>query len=260
MKKITALVLALICAVFLSSCAAGQDEKTDVDRGSTGSLSLEKPAVSDDERTEDVQAEDVQIEDVQIEDVQAEDIRQEEVSDDGKGAGGQGDSTGQNGQDSLTFVPMRGLMQGSLGSIGSGFLAYTLPGQDGDDYKLCFFKEGGTVSEFENAISEVCYYSLETADYLFPDVRENNVSIGKFREIYFFGTITIGESGAEGLTVIAAYETDSGICYDTRLYSWNGTGYDAEEELMQELNEKYGDAEAYPVEELYRLVSVKRGC
>lgn len=153
----------------------------------------------------------------------------------------------------LKAVPMRGLMQGSLGGIGSGFLAYTLPEQEWEDYKLCFFEKGGRVPETGKPISETDYYPLEMADYIFPDVRENNASIGKFIEIYFYDTVTIGEDDAEGLAVVAAYDVDGRTCYDTRIYRWNGTGYSAEEKLMQEFNEQYGNTLDYPAEELYRL-------
>lgn len=124
-------------------------------------------------------------------------------------------------------------MQGVLRGIGSGFLAYTLPGQ-GEDYQLYFFAKGDILTDLP--MSEARDYPLEMADYLFPDVRESNVPIGDFVEIYFSDTITIGGDGAAGLAVVAAYDVDGKTCYDTRIYRWDETNYCAEEKLMQELN------------------------
>lgn len=148
---------------------------------------------------------------------------------------------------------MQGLMLGELGGIGLGFLVCVLPGQEGEDYRLCFFKEDSIPVEL--SVWDVENYSLEMADYVFPDVRENNASVGRFAEIYFFDTVTIGEDRAAGLAVVAAYDTDSGTCYDTRIYRWDGAGYTPEETLMQEFNQRYSQSEDYPAEELYRLSS-----
>ena len=52
-------------------------------------------------------------------------------------------------KDDRTAVEMKGLMQGELGGIGSGFLAYTLPEGEDKDYTLCFFKEGSRAAELE---------------------------------------------------------------------------------------------------------------
>lgn len=119
-----------------------------------------------------------------------------------------------------------------------------------------FFKEGDKVADFEKSISETAYYPLERADYIFPDVRENNFPIGKFVELYFFDTITIGVDDATGLAVVAIYDVNGKRCYDMRIYRWDKTGYSAEGKLMQELNEQYSNKEDYPVEELYHLSSV----
>ena len=171
----------------------------------------------------------------------------------GQTVGTQDDGTNQDGQDNLEAVQMQGLMQGSLGDIGTGFLAYTLPQQDGEDYKLCFFKEGGNVPDFGKKLQEPVYYPLEMAYYIFPDVRQNNTATGKFKEIYFFEIITSGEDGAAGPVIIAAYDVDGRTCYDIRVYKWDGASYIADDSLMQKLNEKCRDAEE-PVEEMYKLL------
>lgn len=159
------------------------------------------------------------------------------------------------GQEASTTVQMQGLMQGNLEGVGSGFLAHTIPEQDGEDYKLCIFSEDDETADYGKLMSEADYYSLEMADYIFPDVRKNNSSIGTFKEIYFFDLVMVGGDGTAGLAVVATYDVNGETCYDTRIYRWDGTGYSAEEKLMQEFNEKYCNAKAYPVEELYHLSS-----
>ncbi|MDE7339345.1 MAG: hypothetical protein K2N80_02130 [Lachnospiraceae bacterium] len=226
MKKIGKAACALVCAAFLCACAAGQEGTADrngADREKTdGTVNVpEETAVPDEGRTDNTQ--------------------QKVTSDDG--------------QDTSSAARMQGLMQGDLGGIGAGILAYALPEQDGEDYKLCFFEEDGQVSDFWMSMSKADYYPLEMADYIFPDVRENNVSIGKFIEIYFFDTVTIDEDGTSGLAVVASYDVNGETCYDTRIYRWNGTGYSTEEQMMQEFNEQYSNTQDYPVEALYYLSS-----
>ena len=234
-KKVTA-VCALACAAFLCACAVGQEGKTDVDGEERAegivNVSEEAPASADGQYT-------------------AESV----TSTDGQAADVHNGGTNGNGQDATLAVQMQGLMQGNLGGIGSGTLAYTLPGHDGEDYRLCFFKEGGKVSDFGKSMSGLDYYPLEKADYIFPDVRDNNVPIGKFIEIYFFDTVTIGGDGAAGLAIVATYDLNGETCYDTRIYRWNGTGYSAEGKLMQEFNGQYSNTQDYPVEKLYYLSS-----
>ncbi|MDE6389419.1 MAG: hypothetical protein K2L82_16685 [Lachnospiraceae bacterium] len=237
MKKTVTAVCVFLCTTFLCACTIGQDKTTDLDnaeeeRPGRVVIVSEETAVPDDGQTDYVQ--------------------QETNLDDGRTADVQDGGTDKDGQDTLTAVQMRGLMQGELGGIGSGFLAYVPPQQDGEDYKLCFFKESNKATDFEKSISEAVYYPLETADYIFPDVRDNNASIGKFNEIYFFDTVTMGE-GATGLAVIATYDANGGTCYDTRIYRWDGTDYIAEGKLIQEFNEKYCNEEEYPVDKLYHL-------
>ncbi|MDE6846239.1 MAG: hypothetical protein K2J99_10810 [Lachnospiraceae bacterium] len=224
MKKAVTAACTFLCTAFLWACAIGQDGKTDL---------------------EDVEGEKAESNEI----VSGETV----VSDDGQTADIQDIDTDINEQNTLSAVQMQGLLQGNLGGIGLGLLTYTLPQQDGEDYRLCFFKEGGQEPDFGQSMSEAVYYPLEMADYIFPDVRENNVPIGKFMEIYFFDTITIGEDSTAGLAVVAAYDVKGETCYDTRIYRWDGNVYSAEGKLMQEFNEKYHNKEEYPVEELYHL-------
>ncbi len=238
MKRTVTAVCALACAAFLCACAAVQEGETDVE-------------ATEGERAEVIA--DVPEETAAAADGQTNDTRQKVTSDGGQAVDVPDGGANKDGQDASSAVQMQGLMQGNFGSIGSGLLAYTLPGQDGEDYKLCFFKEGGKVSDSGMSMSEAEYHPVETADYIFPDVRENNAPIGKFIEIYFFDIVTIGGDGAEGLAVVAAYDVKGGTRYDTRIYRWDGTGYSAEGTLMQELNERYGSTQDYPVGELYRL-------
>ncbi|MDE6362758.1 MAG: hypothetical protein K2L86_00580 [Lachnospiraceae bacterium] len=232
MKKTVTAACMLLCALFLCSCTIGQDGKKDLDDAEREGKGIN--AVISEET-------------VHLSDVQTDNTPHEMTSGNEQTAGV------QDGGDTSSDVQMQGLMQGNLGSIGSGALMYTLPQQDGEDYKLCFFKEGGKVSDFGKTMSEVVYYPLEMADYIFPDVRSNNIPIGKFVEIYFFDTVTIGEDRAAGLVIVASYDVNGEMCYDTRIYRWNGTSYSAEVELMQEFNEQYSNAQNYPVEELYYL-------
>ena len=51
--------------------------------------------------------------------------------------------------------------------------------------------------------------------------------------------------------IIARYDVEGKINYDTRAYTVSENGYCVDEELMRELNEKYSDAEEYPVTELF---------
>ncbi|MDE7332857.1 MAG: hypothetical protein K2O16_11615 [Lachnospiraceae bacterium] len=213
------------------------DKKTD---------SKQQESVSSDRQTNGIQQEEVPS------DKKADSTQQEAVPSDGQTADVQDGGTNEKEQDTLASLPMQGLMHGNPGGIGLGLLVYVLPEQDGEDYKLCFFKEGNKVADFEKPMSETVYYSLEMADYVFPDVRENNAPVGKFIEIYFFDTVTIGE-GTAGLAVVATYDVNGEACYDTRIYRWDGTGYSVEGKLTQEFNEKYCSAEEYPVEELYHL-------
>lgn len=227
MKKAMIAASMFLCMAFLWACAKGQDGKTDLDE-------------------------------VEREEADSNMIVSEEtaVLNDRQAVGIQESDTGQDEQNTVSDMQMQGLMQGGFGGLGLGLLTYTIPQQDSEDYRLCFFKEGGQEVDFGKEMSEAVYYPLERADYIFPDVRGNNVSIGKFKEIYFFDTITIGGSNTAGMVVVAAYDVKGEMCYDTRIYRWDGTGYKAEEKLMQEFNEKYYSKEEYPVEELYHLLSL----
>ena len=224
MKKAKIAAGMFLCMAFLWACSKGQDGKTDLnemerEEADSNMVVSEETAVLNDRQTVGIQESD----------------------------------TDQDERDTVSAMQMQGLMQGDFGGLGLGLLTYTIPQQDDEDYRLCFFKEGGQEPDFGKGMSEAVYYPLERADYIFPDVRGNNVPIGKFMEIYFFDTVTIGGSSTAGMVVVAAYDVKGETCYDTRIYRWDGTGYSAEGKLMQEFNEKYYSEEEYPVEELYQL-------
>lgn len=227
MKKAMIAAGTFLCMAFLWACANGQDGKTDLEevkreRADSNMIVSEETEVLNGRQTVGIQESD----------------------------------TDRDEQNNVSAMKMQGLMQGDFGGLGSGLLTYTIPQQDGEDYRLCFFREGGQEPNFEKGMSEAVYYPLEKADYIFPDVRGNNVPLGKFTEIYFFDTITIGGSSTAGMAVVAAYDVEGETRYDTRIYRWDGTGYRAEGKLMQEFNEKYSGKEEYPVEELYHLSSL----
>ena len=134
---------------------------------------------------------------------------------------------------------------GIVGNLGLGFLVYTVPDKDDEDYRLYFFQpeEGeGADRLFINPS-----FNLSEASYIFPDVREGNVPIGKFKEIYLLETGDVQRDGICDLLAIAIYEKDGNEYYDTRVYEESEDGYVVNTALTQELNEKYHDAEDYPV-------------
>lgn len=241
MKKALTVACMFLCTAFLWACATGQGGTTELEEA----------------EWEEAEKQEADREEAEKEEAGGNVIVSEEsvVSDGRQTADAQESDTKQSEQSTVSAIQMQGLMQGGFGGIGSGLLTYTLPQQESEDYRLCFFKEGRQESDFGKEMSEAVCYPLETADYIFPDVRENNVPIGKFVEIYFFDTITIGEDGTAGLAVVATYEVKGETRYDTRIYRWDGTGYSAEGRLIQEFNEKYGREAEYPVEELYHLAS-----
>ncbi|MCH5269435.1 MAG: hypothetical protein J1E83_01675 [Lachnospiraceae bacterium] len=155
-------------------------------------------------------------------------------------------------EESLETIPdLKELMYGGMGNLGLGFLVYTIPDRDNEDYRLYFFqseKEEDRYLPFE----EMSFH-LSEASFVFPDVREGNVPIGKFKEIYFMDYADVLKDGSNDVIVIAVYEKDGNEYYDTRVYEERESGFVINVVLTQKLNEKYYDVEEYPVWEIVTL-------
>ena len=146
---------------------------------------------------------------------------------------------------------LKELMFGGLGNLGLGFLAYTVPDNDNTDYRLYFFK---SENEEDRYLSfEEKSFNLSEASFVFPDVREGNVPMGKFQEIYFMDYTDVLKDGSCDVIVIAVYEKDGNEYYDTRVYEEREKGFDVNVALSQELNEKYYNVENYPVEKIISM-------
>lgn len=138
------------------------------------------------------------------------------------------------------------LMFGNVGNLGLGTLLYTVPDADDVDYKLYFFLS-------ENEEDRNLTFDLSEASYVFPDAREGNAAIGKFKEIYFMDTADILQDGTQDIIVIAVYEKDGNAYYDTRIYEERENRYVVNTALTQELNEKYYNVKDYPVQDIIAL-------
>ena len=139
---------------------------------------------------------------------------------------------------------LKELMFGQVGNLGLGSFVYSVPEKDDEDYKLYFFPS----QSFEEM-----NYSLSEAAYVFPDVREGNIPIGRFKEIYFMDMGDIFRKDTSNVIVIATYEADGTEYYDTRVYEAGESGYVVDTALTQELNEKYYNVNDYPVHEIVAL-------
>lgn len=160
--------------------------------------------------------------------------------------------TETNEEDSSGSIPeLKSLMFGDMGNLELGTLAYTIPDKDDEDYKLYFFQ---SENEEDRYLSfEEMNYSLSEAAYVFPDVREGNIPIGRFKEIYFMDMGDIFRKGTGNVIIIATYEVDGTEYYDTRVYEAGESGYVVDTALTQELNEKYYNVKDYPVHEVVAL-------
>lgn len=140
------------------------------------------------------------------------------------------------------------MMLGNIGDLGMGHLVCTLPIQKNEDYRLYFFSSE-KYTESEKAED----YDLEAANYIFPDVRENNEPTGAFIEIYYLDLADLTQDDIPELLVIAKYDVDGRVCYDTRIYESDGTGFAVNDELTQKMNQKYRDVDDYPIAEIMDL-------
>lgn len=156
------------------------------------------------------------------------------------------------GADPIGTLPeQRGLEFGDVVNLGFGFLVYTVPDTGGEDYRLYFFLSEEEEDRYR-PLSEISF-DLSKASYTFPDAREGNVPIGKFKEIYYFGSGDMLRDGTQDIVVIAVYEKDGNEYYDTRVYEASGNGFAVNTALTQELNEKYYDAVDYPVQDIMAM-------
>ncbi|MDE7252314.1 MAG: hypothetical protein K2O32_05150 [Acetatifactor sp.] len=148
-------------------------------------------------------------------------------------------------------VPEMGVLQlGNMGNLGLGFMVCIFPDQVDEDYQLYFWGTESDSEDMHKSFSEI-EFDLGAVDYIFPDVREGNASIGRFLDIYFWDTTEVPGADKQDFIIIARYDVEGKINYDTRAYTVSGNGYCVDEELTRELNEKYSDAEEYPVTELF---------
>ncbi|MDE6063013.1 MAG: hypothetical protein K2G20_00265 [Lachnospiraceae bacterium] len=162
-------------------------------------------------------------------------------------------ATGEGNGEAVSSVPkVHVLMAGNVGDLGLGFLAYAEPEQEGEDYRLCFFATESGSEDLYKPLAEL-EFSLGDADYIFPDVRENNASIGRFLEVYHNDMIGIEGFYDTALIVVAKYEAGGTECYDMRVYSECESGYSADEALMQKLNEKCSEIGASSVIDLIMM-------
>ena len=136
---------------------------------------------------------------------------------------------------------------GNMGNLGPGTLAYTVPDRETGDYKLYFFRSENEEDRYLS-FSDMSL-DLSEASFTFPDVREGNVSIGKFKEFYYIGTTDILNDGITEVIAIAIYEEDGKDHYDTRVYEAGENGYVVNDSLTQRLSHiyyLYGEG-SYPI-------------
>lgn len=136
------------------------------------------------------------------------------------------------------------LMEGLIRNF-MAVLVYEEPKNDDEDYKLLVYKlkdydENVGVGPFNASL-----YQNSPADYVLPDMREKNKSIGKFIEIYAWDSGSFVQ-GQDSFIFVALYEKDEKSYYETRLYKETETGYLIDRENSKKLNEKYSEVDEYP--------------
>jgi len=108
------------------------------------------------------------------------------------------------------------------------------------DYKLYVCEEGD--DNYDNPV------------YTFPDVREKNVAIGEYHDMYFIDQRDINSDGMIDIFSVARYMIDGKLYYDTRVYMGNGLEFVPDYEYMNELNSTYylttKEAHDYPIWEI----------
>jgi hypothetical protein len=117
------------------------------------------------------------------------------------------------------------LMHGEIGNLGTGTLAFTVPCDDSQDYRLYFFADDEEKLKIENA------------DYVFPDAREGNIPIGTFQTFEVFQIGDVGGEGDADILLVGIYGVGEELQYDARVYTDRGEGYVLDAALTQEINE-----------------------
>lgn len=143
------------------------------------------------------------------------------------------------------------LYYGGVGNLGTGYLMYSVPTDEKEDYRICFYQS----DEYQSFEKAEFPYTIEEADYVFQDIRTGNAPLGNFLEIYFadFASLKDSEDDSVKLFLVAKYEKDGMEYYDTRIYDEATEGFRVNEKLMKELNNKYSNVANYPVEEVVNL-------
>lgn len=234
MKKKISYALCILMLVFISGCAVNNDTTVNHDFGvifDTSELSEEENGHKE-EILLDIHSET--------------DVSEEETA-----------SIGERQQDIkiIDSVEKNMLLYGDCGgNLGFGWLLYTAPNQENQDYKIYFFANRNRDDNEGYKAFEEIDFDLEQADFIFPDAKESNMAIGKFIEIYLYEAFTT-ESGKSARIVIATYEIDGKQYYDTRIYTPDegGYGYVLDEAMTEELNALYADAEEYPVFQIIEM-------
>ncbi|MCM1214374.1 MAG: hypothetical protein NC548_07620 [Lachnospiraceae bacterium] len=153
---------------------------------------------------------------------------------------------------SMDSVEKGMLLYGGCDALGCGWLLYTVPAQEDQDYKIYFFADKSRDCEERFKSFEEMDFNLEQADFVFPDVRENNKAIGKFIDIYLYEPF-MTESGESAWIAVATYETGGRQYYDTRIYTPSEEGYVIDESMTEEFNALYSDVEEYPVLQIIEM-------
>ncbi len=154
----------------------------------------------------------------------------------------------QQDAESMDSVEKKMLLYGGCDALGCGWLLYTVPDQEDQDYTIYFFADKSKDYEERYKSFDEIDFNLDQADFIFPDARENNIAIGKFIDIYLYEPFTT-ESGESAWIAVAIYEIDGKQYYDTRIYTSDegGYGYVVNESMTEKLNALYSDVEEYPV-------------
>jgi hypothetical protein len=118
------------------------------------------------------------------------------------------------------------LMHGEIGNLGTGTLAFTVPCDDSQDYRLYFFADDEEKLKIENA------------DYVFPDAREGNIPIGTFQTFEVFQIGDVGGEDDADILLVGIYGVGEELQYDARVYTESREGYVLDAALTQEINEK----------------------
>lgn len=224
MKKICC-VICILMLVFMNGCAMNDDTAVNHDFGVISDASK----VSEEENGHREKP---------LPDVRSEADVSEEVTTPA--------SERQQDAKSMDSVEKRMLLYGGCDALGCGWLLYTVPNQEDQDYKIYFFADKSKDCEERFKSFEEMDFNLDQADFIFPDVRENNKAIGKFIDIYLYEPFTT-ESGESAWIAVATYETGGRQYYDTRIYTPSEEGYVIDESMTEELNALYSDVEEYPV-------------